>query len=245
MDGFTPSTYGDRIAGHYDDLYAEEPPSAEIDMLSELAGRGPALELGIGTGQVALPLHHRGIAVEGIDASEEMVGRLRAKPGGTEIPVTIADFAAFDLGRKFTLVYVPANTFFCLLTQDAQVACFRAVASHLVRGGRFLIEAFVPDLQLFDHGQRTATIDLDVDTVAIDSSRIDPATQRIDSQLVVIRDNQMPRTYPVALRYAWPSELDLMARLAGMHLEHRWGNWARERFDSSSTGHVSVWQLDS
>jgi hypothetical protein len=245
MDGFTPSTYGDRIAGHYDDFYAEEPPSAEINMLAELAGRGPALELGIGTGQVALPLHDRGITVEGIDASEAMVGRLRAKPGGTEIPVTIADFAAFDLGRQFTLVYVPANTFFCLLTQDAQVNCFRAVAAHLVSGGRFLIEAFVPDLQLFDHGQRTATIDLDVDTVAIDSSRIDPATQRVDSQLVVIRDDQMPRTYPVALRYAWPSELDLMARLAGMHLEHRWGNWTRQRFDSSSTGHISVWQLDS
>lgn len=245
MDDYEASTYGDLIAESYDELYPFDPPASQIDLLAELAGPGPALELGIGTGRVALPLQQSGVTVAGIDASAEMVAQLRAKPGGTDIPVTIGDFARFDLGPDFTLVYIPANTFFALLTQADQVACFETVASHLTPGGRFLIEAFVPDLARFDRGQRTSTTNIENALVRIDTAQIDLATQRIDSQHIVLRDGEHPRLYPVAIRFAWPAELDLMAKLAGLELEHRWSGWDRSEFNSESQGHISVWQRPS
>ena len=246
-DRYGPATYGDRIAGVYDEIYAEAPNTGDIAttvaFLSSLAGVGPALELGIGTGRIALPLAAAGVDVHGIDASEAMVERLHAKPGGNAIPVTIGDFADFSLDATFTLIYVPFNTFFALLTQEEQVDCFRAVARHLTREGTFAIEAFVPDLARFDHGQRVSATRVDPDQVSLDVTMHDPIAQRSDNQHVMLRDDGI-RLFPVKLRYAYISELDLMARLAGLRLRERWADWDRSPLTSGSQKHISVWERD-
>jgi len=236
------STYGDRIAEVYDHCYSvPEDADEAAEFLAGLAGGGPALELGIGTGRVALPLSARGVEVHGIDASEAMVAKLRGKPGGREIPVTIADFAGVDVTRRYQLIFVVFNTFFALLTQEDQVRCFANVAAHLNDGGSFVIQAFMPDLTLFDRGSRVVVTDLDPDQAVLDLGRIDPAGQQITTQHVVIEAGQL-RSYPVKLRYAWPSELDLMARLAGLRLRERWGGWDRRPFGASSAQHISVYE---
>jgi SAM-dependent methyltransferase len=243
MPDYGPSTYGDRIASVYDawvDPIVGANTEPAVAFLAELAGGGPALELGIGTGRVALPLAERGVSVAGIDASPAMIERLRAKPGGAEIPVAIADFADVGVEGRFRLIYVVFNTFFVLLEQDAQVRCFRNVAARLSDDGVFLIEAFVPDPSMYDRGQRVSATRVEVDRIALDASRIDLATQRIDSMHVFVGAEGLS-LWPVQLRYAWPSELDLMARLAGLELRQRWASWAREPFTSSSGGHVSVY----
>jgi SAM-dependent methyltransferase len=241
MQDYGPETYGDRIAAVYDSLYEEQlDTDAAVDALARLAGRGPVLELAIGTGRLALPLAQRGIDVRGIDASEEMVARLRQKPGGEDIPITMGDFADVGVDGTFSLIYLAFNTIFALLTQDDQVRCFRNAADRLAEGGRFVVEAFVPDLARFDRGQRLNVTSIDIDRVAVDASRHHPATQRVDSQHVVMTQGGT-RLYPVSLRYAFPSELDLMARLAGLDLEERLGGWAGEPFTDSSKGHVSVY----
>jgi SAM-dependent methyltransferase len=243
MQDYGPETYGDRIASVYDSLYeAELETDAAVDALARLAGPGPVLELAIGTGRLAVPLAQRGVDVRGIDASDEMVARMRAKPGGADIPVAMGDFADVDVDGAFSLVYVAFNTLFALVTQDDQVRCFKNVAARLADGGRFVVEAFVPDLGRFDRGQRLSVTSVDIDRVAIDASRHDAVNQRVDSQHVFVSDegNQL---YPVSLRYAYPSELDLMARLAGLELQERWGSWHGEPFTNSSTDHVSVYGL--
>ncbi|MFN3649996.1 MAG: class I SAM-dependent DNA methyltransferase [Armatimonadota bacterium] len=240
MNGYDSATYGERIAGVYDDWYTEHDP-AMVERLAELAGEGPALELGIGTGRVALPLAARGMEVHGVDASPAMVERLREKPGGTEIPVTLADFAEFEAGGPFALVYVVFNTFFGLLSQEAQVRCFQTVTRHLRPGGCFALEVFVPDLTRFTRGQLTDTRRVEPDRVMLDYSRHDPVEQRTESQHVVLSEAGI-RLYPVSVRYAWPSELDLMARLAGLRRRERWGGWRREPFTAQSTMHVSVYE---
>lgn len=244
-DDFGPTTYGDRIAGVYDGMYGPAWDPAHIaqvgDTLASLAGPGPALELGIGTGRIALPLAQRGIEVHGIDASQPMVDRLRAKPGGDAIPVTLGSFAGFDLPQRFRLIYVVFNTFFGLGTQEEQVQCMQAVARHLQPGGAFLLEAFVPDPARFLGSQSVRVTEIRVDGVHLDATQLDPATQRVTSQHVHI-DGGSIRLYPIQLRYAWPSELDLMARLAGLRLRHRWGNWNEEPFGPASTKHVSVYE---
>jgi SAM-dependent methyltransferase len=244
MDGFAAGTYGDRIADVYDGHYRERQTEREVEFLASVvrdAGGGPALELGIGTGRVALPLAARGIEVHGVDASVRMVERMRAKPGGDAIPVTTSDFADFDLGERFGVVYVVFNTFFALPTQDAQVRCFETVARHLRAGGRFVLEGFVPDVARFDRGQRTGATVVDVDELRIDASIHDAAEQRVRSQHVIVRDGSV-RMYPVSLRYAWPSELDLMARLADLAREARHGGYGGEPFTSTSGAHVSVYR---
>jgi SAM-dependent methyltransferase len=242
MERYEPATYGDRIATIYDVLY---PPGADAEdaaeLLATLAGSGRTLELGIGTGRVALPLSARGVDVHGIDVSEAMAAQLRAKPGGEGIPVTIADFTDVPAEGHFELVFVAFNTFFVLMTQDAQVRCFRAVADHLAPGGAFVIEAFVPDPARYDRGQRTATSLLGGDWIVLESTVHDPVAQRVRSVHVFI-SAQETRLYPLELRYAWPSELDLMAQLAGLRLEHRWGGWRREEFTESSPSHISVYR---
>lgn len=240
MTEYLASTYGDRIAGAYDSLHARH-DAAAIDLLAELAGAGPALELGIGTGRMALPLAARGIAVHGIDASEAMVARLRAKPGGADMPVTIRDFREFQLDERFALIYVPFNTFFALQSQDEQVSCFQSVAAHLHEGGSFVIEAFVPDPTRFERGQRVSVTDMRTDAVALEASRHDPVSQLVESQIVQLTDEGVT-LFPVRLRYAWPSEIDLMARLAGMVLHERWASWRREEFGASSPFHISVYR---
>jgi SAM-dependent methyltransferase len=241
MEGYGPATYGDRIADTYDELYAETlDTDRAVEALAELAGGGPVLELAIGTGRLALPLAERGLEVHGIDVSERMVARLRAKPGGDAIPVTMGDFAEVPVEREFALIFVAFNTLFGLLTQEDQVRCFVNVAKHLAEGGVFVVEAFVPDLARFDRGQRTQVTQVDANRVMFDASRHDPVEQRIDSQHVVISEDGT-RLYPVSIRYAFPSELDLMARLAGLELRERWGGWTREPFTAESGRHVSVY----
>ena len=243
MSEYDEATYGERVADVYDDWFGERlgPVDRTVETLADLARGGSALELGIGTGRVALPLAAAGIDVHGIDASEAMVARLRDKPGGDSIPVTMGDFGEFDLGRTFDLIYVVFNTFFGLLTQDEQVAAFHVVRRHLPDDGAFVIEAFVPDLNRFRYGQSTSAIDVGVDEVRLDVSKIDRATQRVDAQHVQLRSGEVVLR-PVRIRFAYPSELDLMARLAGMRLRERWADWDRSAFTSEAPKHVSVWE---
>jgi SAM-dependent methyltransferase len=243
-EDYTDATFGDRIAEIYDERYlpaVESDTAAAATFLHQLADTGPALELGIGTGRVALPLMEKGVEVHGIDASEAMVARLREKPGGSDIPVTIGSFATFSLPTRYSLVYVVFNTFFGLLTQDEQVSSFESVARHLTPDGVFVMQAFVPDLTRFDaHNQRVAADSVGVDELSLETSTHDPFTQRTDSQHVVIRDGSV-RLYPVRIRYAFVSELDLMARIAGLRLRERWSDWDRTPYPSRAWQHVSVW----
>jgi SAM-dependent methyltransferase len=213
-----------------------------VRVLRTLGGSGPALELGIGTGRVALPLASSGVEVQGLDASERMVERLRTKPGGAEIPVTVGDFRSFELDTRFRLVYVVFNTFFGLLSQEDQIGCFERVARHLTPDGVFVIEAFVPDPSRYERGQRTSTVEVGIDHVELETSVHHPADQRVDAIHTVLRPDGA-RLYPVRLRYAWPSELDLMGRLAGLRLRERWGGWNQEPY-SGEDKHVSVYERD-
>jgi SAM-dependent methyltransferase len=211
-----------------------------VDCLAALAGSGPALELGIGTGRVALPLAARGVAVHGIDASGAMLDRLRVKEGAGDLVLTRGDFAEFDLEERFALVFVVFNTFFSLLEQKEQVRCFRSVAAHLRPGGRFVLECFVPDLGRFDRGQRLAVNAIDADGIRLEAALHDPVRQKVTARIVSLTGTDS-RFYPLQARYCWPSELDLMARLADLELEQRWGGWNAEPFTASSGSHVSVY----
>ncbi len=240
MHEYGPQTYGERIAGVYDDWYADVDPGM-IAALADLAGDGSALELGIGSGRVALPLAERGIAIQGIDASPAMIARLRSRPGGREIAVHVSDFGEVDVPGPFRLVYVVFNTFFGLLTQDAQVRCFQSVAARLEPGGTFALELFVPDLNRFARGQCIHATRVETDEVSFDLTRHDPIGQRCISQHVHVTDRGV-RLYPVQVRYAWPGELDLMARIAGLRLRHRWGGWDGSPFTAASTNHISIYE---
>ena len=239
MDTYTVSTYGERIAEFYDERH-QPLEEAGVRLLAELAGRGRALELGVGTGRVALPLAARGVEVHGIDASPAMVERMRAKPGGDSVEVILGDFEAVGAEGEFALVYVVFNTFFALLSQEAQVRCFQNVARRLAPGGVFLIEAFVPDIARYTGGQVVNATEVTAERAILDISRHDRARQYVTAQQVVLTDGRV-RLFPVQLRYAWPSELDLMARLAGLALRERWGGWHRTPFTAESKQHVSVY----
>ncbi len=243
MAGYDEATYGERIAETYD-TRPEIPTDTDdtVAFLAEVAGKGPVLELGIGTGRIALPLAGRGVLVSGIDASPAMVAKLRRKPGGSGIPVTQGNFADVAVEGRFSLVYVVFNTFFGLLSQEDQVRCFANVAARLEPTGVYVIEAFVPDLTLFDRGQRVNAIRIDDEEVIIDASRLELGNQTVRAQHIHVRDGGV-KLYPVQLRYAWPSELDLMARLAGMRLRERWAGWRREPFTAGSGKHVSIYEL--
>jgi SAM-dependent methyltransferase len=241
MSDYGAATYGDQIADIYDDLFpAPADLAAVMSTLTSLAASGPALELGIGTGRFALPLREAGVEVHGIDASVAMVSKLRLKPGGDAIPVTIADFTRFELERRYRLIYVVFNTFFGLLTQDAQVSCFQSIAHHLEPDGVFLMEAFVPDPNRFQNGQRVSISRLAADRVHLEMSQYSPVAQTVQSFHVILGNDQV-RLYPVNVRYAFVSELDLMARIAGLTLRERWSNWSRVPFEERSTTHISVW----
>ncbi|MBA3715541.1 MAG: class I SAM-dependent methyltransferase [Pyrinomonadaceae bacterium] len=240
METYTAATYGERCADVYDNWHGAYDEAA-IKMLVELACGGPALELGIGTGRIALPLMACGIKVHGIDTSPAMVARLRAKPGGDHIPVTVGSFADIGVVGKFSLIFVVFNTLFLLLSQEEQVRCFYSVARHLATDGVFLIEAFVPDVTRYSGGQANKVTAVTTDQITLDMSRHDPVQQRVTGQKIVITDGGI-RLYPIQIRYAWPSELDLMAQLAGLRLRHRWGGWQREPFTSESVKHVSIYE---
>ncbi len=209
-----------------------------VEMLAGLAGDGGALEFGIGTGRIALPLAERGVRVAGIDNSEPMLARLRARPGAEDIEVALGDFASTRVDGEFSLVYLVFNTIFNLVTQDAQVACFQNAAAHLRSGWRFVIETRVPALQNLPVGQTVIPFRADPEGFSFDV--YDVVTQRFSSQHFYIVDGGL-EAFPVEFRYAWPSELDLMARLAGLRLQDRWAGWRREPFTSLSQAHVSVY----
>ncbi|MDQ3751528.1 MAG: class I SAM-dependent methyltransferase [Actinomycetota bacterium] len=241
MDEYNASTYGDRIADVYDDWYEDVfDTEGAVDLLARLADGGRALELAIGTGRVAVPLAGAGVEVHGIDASEAMVAKLRAKQNGNAIPVAMGDFTDVNVEGKFSLIYVVFNTFFALSSQRDQVTCFRNVAEHLNDDGAFVIEAFVPDPTRFDRGQRVDAGRVESGEVVIDASRHDPVNQRAHSSHIRITEQGI-RLFPVQIRYAWPSELDLMAELAGLVLKERWSGWRGQSFNASSEAHVSVY----
>ena len=240
MTDYSDETYGERVAGVYDSWFPTSDPAA-IDLLADLAGGGKALELGIGTGRVALPLVAKNVEVHGVDASDSMIAQLRTKPGSDKIVVYKGSFADVPVEGEYALIYVVFNTFFALTSQEAQVRCFRNVASHLTKSGCFAIEAFVPDVTRFTHGQSNWATSVTADRVELDTGRHDPLTQQVISQRIVFTDGSV-KLYPVQIRYAWPSELDLMAQLAGLRLRERWSGWRREPFTSDSQKHISVYE---
>lgn len=236
--------FGDDVADGYDASVAEmfhpDVIDPAVDLLAELAGGGRALEFGIGTGRIALPLARRGVPVHGIDLSRAMADRLRAKPGGAEVAVAIGDFATTRVpGGPFALAYLVFNTIGNLTSQDAQVACFRNAAEHLAPGGDFVVEVGVPDLRRLPPGQNAVPFRTGPTRWGFDTYEV--ATQAMTSHHFRIEDGRAEyRSVP--FRYVWPSELDLMARLAGLRLRDRWDGWTREPFTGESRAHVSVWE---
>ena len=240
--GHDPTAYGASIADDYDALYEGVlDTEVAVDRLAELATEGPVLELGIGTGRLALPLAARGLAVHGVEASPAMVERLRAKPGGAEIPVTLGDFTDVTVAGPFSLVVLAFNTVFALSGDDAQVACFHTAARHLRPGGRFVVEAWVLDPARFVDGTAVAVRLLTDDRLSLDTARIDAGGERMETVQVVFGDGAV-RLLPANHTYAGPRELDLMARSAGLRREHRWAGWDRRPFDVGSRAHVTVYR---
>ena len=239
----TRDYFAEPVASRYDDSTSEEfsgeTIEATVNLLAELAGNGPALELAIGTGRIALPLAARGIRVQGIDLSEAMVARMRAKPGGEAIPVLIGDIARDRVEGAFSLVYLVYNTIENLTSQEAQIACFGNAAAHLRPGGMFVIEVTVPDLQRLPVGERFVVFDASATHWGIDE--YDVAHQGLASHHFSLVDDRWQLS-SMPFRYVWPAELDVMAEAAGLRLRDRWSGWKREPFTSESRKHVSVWE---
>jgi SAM-dependent methyltransferase len=235
--------FGERVAVRYDDSSAGEfEPAvveATVDFLAALAGGGAALELGIGTGRIALPLAERGVQVQGIDLSTAMVAKLRAKPGGDRVGVTIGDFATTRVEGTFSLAYLVFNTINNLTSQEEQVACFENVAAQLEPHGCFVIEVGVPALQRLPPGETIRAFNVSPTRLGFDE--YDVVSQGLISHHYSVRDGTF-ELHSVPFRYVWPAELDLMARLAGLTLRERWSGWQREPFTSESTKHISVWE---
>ena len=235
--------FGEEVAARYDEssAFMSDPSVVDpaVDFLAELAGDGAALELGIGTGRIALPLSQRGVRVHGIDLSEAMVARLREKPGAEEIAVAIGNFATTRVDGVFSLAYLVFNTIGNLTTQDEQVACFQNAAAHLEPGGCFVIELELPDLQRLPRGEVFRPFHVGKSHLGIDE--YDVVNQGLVSHHYSIGEGEAT-VVSMPFRYVWPSELDLMARIAGMRLRERWSGWNREPFTAESTKHVSVWE---
>jgi SAM-dependent methyltransferase len=241
MAGFDdPAFFGEVWADSYDKGPVLDPAPA-VEFLAGLAGGGRVLELAIGTGRVGPPLAGRGVDVEGVEASEKMVARLRVKPGGAQLPVTIGDMADVPVTGPFRLVYLVYNTLFNLLSPDRQADCFRNVARVLDADGAFVIECYVPDPARFDRGQRVEALSVTEDSATIEVYAHDAAAQRFTSQKITF-DGQGIRLRPHAERYCWPSELDLMAGQAGLRLGERYAGWDRRPFGSDSRDHISVYR---
>lgn len=242
MSGFgDPEFFGDRYAHEYDEVTGLDPAPAVEFLAGLVPAGGRALELAIGTGRVAVPLAARGVAVEGIEGSAAMVERMRAKPGGSAIPTVVGDMADVAVTGPFPMAYLVFNTLFNLPSQERQVDCFRGVANVLEPGGVFVIECFIQDLRDFDRGQRVATRALTEDSVNMEFLLHDPVEQAVTYQRVTF-DSQGTTLRPLRLRYCWPSELDLMARLAGMRLRERYEDWDRRPFTVASQRHISVYE---
>ena len=240
MDGYVISTFGQIAAKCYDETYADWDATAAVDLLEKHAGDGPVLELGIGTGRLGLPLAARGLEVHGIDASEAMVSRLREKPGGDDIRVTLGDMADVDVDGDYSLVFVAASSLFGVLSQADQVRCFQNVARHLTPEGAFVVEAFVPIVTRANRDQEIRLEQLEMNEIRLSIERHDLVNQIEEMQYLVLGELGI-RLEPVRIRYAWPSELDLMGRLAGLRLADRWSGWDREPFTADAWQHISVY----
>ena len=231
------------IAAHFERLWPELCKPSVVDpavnFLAELAGNGAALELGVGTGRIALPLSRRGVGVHGIELSPAMVAKLQSQPGASAVGVTVGDFAIAEVGETFTLVYLLRNTITNLITQDEQVECFRNAARHLEPGGTFVIENYIPELQRLPPGESIHVFRATPEHLAFEE--YDVAAQTARSQHYWVFDGEL-RTMSSTHRYLWPSELDLMARIAGLTLRQRWSDWHRRPFTSDSRNHISVWE---
>jgi SAM-dependent methyltransferase len=235
-----PTAYGTRAAADYDTVYGDTfDTDAAVDRLAHLSNGGPVLEWGVGTGRLALRLAERGIDVHGLDSSPEMLEILAAKPGGAQIETTLGDFTTTRVPGSFALVVLAINTLFALPDQEAQVRCFENAARHLRPGGRFVVEAWIPDIAAFSRNSSVSSREIGGDEVALVLADLLPATQQIRVTQVQISDRGC-RLFPLQHRYAWPAELDLMARLAGLRLESRSVDWTGAPFDDLSMGHVSV-----
>lgn len=237
--------FGPGVAERYDDpedpMFSCAVIDPTVDVLAELANGAAALELAIGTGRVALPLAARGVRVEGVDLSAAMIDQMRRKPGGDAIPAVVADMTTVRLGRTFALVYLVFNTIGNVTSQDGQVRVFETASAHLHDGGRFVIEVGVPDLQRLPRGDRFRPFTVDQTHLGIDE--YDVVTQSLVSHHYRQRDSASGLSLrSIPFRYVWPAELDLMARIAGLQLCHRWGDWDRRQFTALSEKHVSVWE---
>ena len=242
MEGYQPVTsFGEDTAEIYDATSQRGDEDATVAFLERMADGGRVLELAIGTGRIALPLAARGVDIDGIDIAPAMVAKLRAKPGGEQISVTMGNFADVPVSGSYRLIFVIFNTLFNLLTQDEQVRCFENVATHLTDDGSFVVEAAVPaDLYRLRNDQYVDAEAIGVGDVRLDVGRHDPVNQILDETHVHL-SREGVRLHPIVTRYAWPSELDLMARIAGLRLKERWSGWNGEPFTATSARHVSVY----
>jgi SAM-dependent methyltransferase len=235
--------FDEPVAARYDetsaDMFQPDVLDPAISFLADLAGDGPALEFGVGTGRIALPLSQRGVPIHGIDLSAAMIEQLRAKPGADAIGVTVGDAATTRVSGTFRLVYMVWNTIMNLTTQDEQVACFQNAAAHLEPGGCFVVEVMVPELRRLSPGETVCPFTVTPTRLGFDE--YDIASQGLVSYHYRIEGRHVGANH-VPFRYVWAAELDLMARIAGMRLRERWGGWKREPFTSDSTCHISVWE---
>ncbi|MBP1785532.1 SAM-dependent methyltransferase [Micromonospora sp. HB375] len=235
-----PGLFGRLWADTYDGPGNPDPAPA-VDFLAPLAEGGPVLELAVGTGRVALPLAARGLTVEGVEASPEMVAHLRAKPGGADLPVTIGDMADVPVAGPYHLVFLVFNTLFNLVSEERQAACFRNVARVLAPGGAFVIETFVPDPADFDRDEQVQVREVTEDSATIRVHRYDRAAQTFVRQTVTF-DASGVHLKPFAMRYAWPEQVDELAKRAGLRLTERYADWDRSPFDAGSRSHISVYR---
>jgi len=241
MKGFGPSTFGDLNADEYDALHDPGTTDACVALIADLAGSGDVLELAIGTGRIALPLAASGASISGFDGSSDMLKILSEKPGGSEIPTFVADMASFETDQKFDFAFLVFNTLYNLTTQVQQVGCFQQVAKHLKPGGRFLVEAFMPSRERFENNQAVRTKHIGFDSVWLEAVQHDPVAQSLIYQRIRITEDSTTLK-PLPMRYVWPSELDLMARTAGLSPVARWGGWHQEPLSASSDMYVIVYE---
>ncbi|MEU4399869.1 class I SAM-dependent methyltransferase [Micromonospora orduensis] len=237
-----PGLFGRLWAADYDGPGNPDPAPA-VDFLADLADGGPVLELAIGTGRVALPLAERGLTVHGVEASEEMLAQLRAKPGGDQIPVVVADMADVPVSGEFRLAYLVFNTLFNLVDAERQADCFRNVARVLSPGGAFVIETFVPDPRDFDADEQVQVRAVTEDSATIRLHKYDRPAQRFIRQTITF-DAEGVHLKPFAMRYAWPHQIDEMAQRAGLRLTERYADWHRRPFDADSRAHISVYRAE-
>lgn len=244
MKEFGPSTFGELNADEYDALHDPGTTDACVALIADVVGSGSVLELAIGTGRIALPLAERGVAISGFDGSPEMLKILSEKPGGSDIPTFVADMASFETDQQFDFAFLVFNTLYNLTTQDEQVSCFQQVAKHLKPGGRFLVEAFMPSRERFENNQAVRTKHVGFDSVWLEAVQHDPVAQSLNYQRIRITEDGT-KLKPLPMRYVWPSELDLMARMAGLTPVDRWGGWHREPLSASSDMYVIVYERPS